>query len=177
LFILTDSFGHAQFSASGLTVGKLLINYLNGQDKKDAQGRSESRLVVPGIARSENPGTRQRREIAYVSDVDREEAYQVGAYSAELALNGQDGYMSTILRNPGDRYSVKYDKVPLDVVANSEREFPAEWIVSSKDDVSDDFVRWAMPLIGGPLPEFTRFKDLLLSPKCKDYVPVGYRNQ
>ena len=177
LSVLQDSFGHAQFSASGSTVGKLLINFLNGQDSKDDQGRAKSRLMVPGIARSENPGTRQRRENAYVSEVDREEAYQVGAYSARLALDGQDGYMSTIIRNPGDDYSVRYDKVPLEVVANSEREFPEEWIAASKSDVTDGFVRWAMPLIGGPLPEFTRFKEIHVPQKCGEYVPVEYRSK
>ena len=172
LSILKDSFGHAQFSASGSTVGKLLINYLNGQDKKDKQGRSKSRLLVPGIARSENPGTRQRREVAYVSEVDNQEAYQVGSYSAKLALEGQNGYMATIIRNPGENYKVKYDKIPLDVVANSEREFPKEWIAPNKTDVTDDFIRWAMQLIGGPLPEFTRFKDIYVSKRCDEYIPV-----
>jgi len=176
LSILKDSFGHAQFSASGLTVGKLLINYLNGQDRKNEQGRANSRLVVPGIARSENPGTRQRREIAYISIVDQEEAYQVGAYSAKLALEGQDGYMATIIRNPGDIYGVKFDKVSLDVVANSEREFPKEWISPDKADVTDEFVKWALPLIGDPLPEFTEFKETYLEKKCPSYIPFDYRN-
>ena len=172
LSVLKDSFGHAQFSASGSTVGKLLINYLNGQDKKDKQGRADSRLVVPGIARSENPGTRQRRELAYVSEVDRQEAYQVGSYSAKLALEGQNGYMATIIRNPQAEYSVKFDKVPLDVVANSEREFPKEWITPDKVDVTDDYIRWAMPLIGGILPEFSKFKEIYVSKKCDEYIPV-----
>lgn len=176
LSVLKDSFGHDQFSASGSTAGNLLINYLNGLDRKDKQGRAKSRLNVPGIARAENPGTRQRRELAYVSEVDREEAYQIGTYSARLALEGKDGYMSTIIRIPGMTYRVKYDRVSLNVVANSEREFPKEWIISNKSDVSDDYVRWAMPLIGGSLPEFTKFKDIFIPPKCGKYIPVGYRN-
>jgi len=43
-------------------------------------------LIVRGIARSERAGTRQRREIAYVSEIDRDEAYQVGVYAAKIAL-------------------------------------------------------------------------------------------
>ncbi len=175
LSILKDSFGHAQFSASGSTAGNLLINYLNGLDRLDSQGRAKTRLRVPGIARAENPGTRQRRELAYVSEVDREEAYQVGAYSARLALEDQDGYMATIIREPHTSYKIRYDKVPLAVVANAEREFPKEWIAENKSDVTDEFVHWASPLIGGPLPEFTKFKDIFLPPKCSVYVPVGYR--
>ncbi len=174
LSVLKDSFGHAQFSASGSTAGNLLINYLNGLDRKDGQGRTQSRLKVPGIARAENPGTRQRRELAYVSEVDREEAYQVGVHSARMALEGQDGYMATIIREPGTIYRVKYDKIPLDVVANAEREFPEEWIAENKSDVSDGFVKWALPLIGGPLPEFARFKDIFLPSKCGKYTPAGF---
>jgi len=36
--------------------------------------------------------------------------------------------MATILRDPGLIYSVRYEKVPLAEVANSERAFPKQWI-------------------------------------------------
>jgi len=175
LGILRDSFGHAQFSASERTVEQVLINYFNGIDRKDSQGRAQSRLIVRGIARSEGPGTRQRREIAYVSEVDREEAYQVGTYAARIALSGENGFMSTIIRKPGNVYKVSYDKVLLGVVANSERKFPEEWIASDRVDVTDDFINWAQPLIGGPLPRFAKFKDIFIPKKCGEYVPVEYR--
>lgn len=60
--------------------------------------------------------------------------------------------MSTILREPGPIYSVRYDKVPLELVANSERSFPQRWIALSRLDVTDDFVRYAQPLIGDSWP-------------------------
>ena len=175
LGVLKDSFGHAQFSAAERTVEQIVANYLNGLDRKDELGRAKSRLVVRGIARYEKPGTRQRREIAYVSEVDRKEAYEVGAHAAKLALNDEGGYMATIIRTPGDEYSVEYGKVPLEVVANSSRKFPKEWIDPSKVDVTDDFVKWAMPLIGGDLPRFARFKDVFAPKLCPEYVPTGYR--
>jgi len=175
LGILKDSFGHPQFSASERTVEQLLINYLNGTDRKDEKGQAQSRLIVRGIARSERPGTRQRREIAYVSEVDKEEAYQVGVYAAQIALSGENGLMSTITRKPGGIYKITYDKVPLDVVANSERKFPQEWISADKVDVTDDFINWAQPLIGGPLPCFAQFEEIYVSKKCREYVPVEYR--
>ena len=56
--------------------------------------------------------------------------------------------MATILRQPGVLYNVVYDKVPLEKVANSERSFPKEWIAANKIGVTDDFVRYAKPLIG-----------------------------
>ena len=175
LGILRDGFGHAQFSASEKTVEQVLTNYLNGIDRKDSQGRAQSRIIVSGIARSERPGTRQRREIAYVSEVDREEAYQVGIYATRIALSGGNGFMSTIIRKPGGIYKVTYDKVPLDVVANSERKFPQEWISIDKVDVTDEFVEWALPLIGTSLPRFAKFKEIYVPKKCEEYVPVEYR--
>jgi 6-phosphofructokinase 1 len=175
LGVLRDSFGHAQFSASKRTVEQVLINYLNGMDKKDSKGRAQSRLAVRGIARAERPGTRQRREIAYISEVDRKEAYEVGAYAAKLALEGESGFMSTIVRIPGDTYRVEYDKVSLSSVASSEREFPGEWIAPNRVDVTEAFVNWAMPLIGGPLPRFAKFKEKLAPKLCESYTPASYR--
>ena len=177
LGILRDSFGHAQFSASEKTVEQVLTNYLNGIDRKDSQGRAQSRLIVRGIARSERPGTRQRREIAYVSEVDREEAYQVGAHAAQIALSGENGFMSTIIRKSGNVYKIIYNKVPLDVVANSKRKFPQEWISGDRVDVTDEFVEWALPLIGSPLPRFAKFKEMYVPKKCREYIPVEYRSK
>jgi len=175
LGILRDSFGHAQFSASEKTVEQVLTNYLNGIDRKNSQGRVQNRLLVEGIARSERPGTRQRREIAYVSEIDKEEAYQVGVYAAKIALSGKNGFMSTIVRNPDLPYKVNYDKILLDTVANSEREFPKKWIAFNRVDVTDEFINWALPLIGGPLPRFAKFKEIYIDKKCGKYIPVGYR--
>ncbi len=176
LGVLRDSFGNAEFSAAEKTVEQVVTNYLNGMDRKDAQGRVQSRLAVRGIARSERPGTRQRREIAYVSETDLKEAYQVGAYAVKLALAGEGGFMAAIIREPGNPYRVRYDKVPLNTVANSERKFPRQWIAPNKVDVTDDFLNWAMPLIGNELPQFTEFREILASRKCREYVPWGYRS-
>jgi 6-phosphofructokinase 1 len=173
---IRDSFGHAQFSASKTTAAQLLMNHLNGADLADEKGRAQSRLCVPGIARVDVPGTIQRRDISRASSVDLEEAYRVGAHAAELALEGKGGLMATILRRPGKRYAVEYGGVPLDVVANAERTFPAQWIADSKSDVTDEFVRWAMPLIGEPLPEFARLKPRMAPDAgLGDYVPQGLR--
>ncbi len=94
-----DSFGHVQFSASRTTVASMVVNYLN-----------DAGLPVGGSARGQVPGTHQRHDIAYASTVDLSEAYAVGQKAALLAAAGESGYMSTILREPGEIYSVRYDK-------------------------------------------------------------------
>jgi len=168
--LLKDSFGHAQFSSSAFSVEQILSNYLNGLDRN-----GKTRLVVRGNARWEKPGTRQRREAAYISEVDLKEAYQVGKIAVENALAGKNGYMSTIMRVPGRTYEVKYDKVPLEVVANSEREFPESWIDSNKVDVTDEFVYWALPLIGASLPVFSEFKPVYIKKELPEYTPMAFR--
>jgi len=99
----------------------------------------------------------------------------VGVYAAQIALSGENGFMSTIIRKPSKVYKIAYDKVLLDVVANSEREFPQEWIASDRVDVTDDFVEWALPLIGKLPYQFAKFKEIYAPRKCREYVPVEYR--
>jgi 6-phosphofructokinase 1 len=132
-----DAFGHTSFSSSQITVGQIIVNHLN-----------EVGLATKGAARGNIPGTDQRHSMAYASTVDLDEAYCAGQMAAHLAASGQSGNMATILRNPGAAYSVRYDKVPLADVANSERHFPSAWVSSNRYDVTDDFVRYAKPLVG-----------------------------
>ncbi len=171
-----DAFGHTTFSSSQMTVEQVVVNYLN-----------EVGLAARGSARGNVPGTDQRDSIVYASAVDLEEAYQVGCQAAHIAIaegSGPTSYMATILREPGPIYRVRYDKVPLEVVANSERTFPEAWIVPSRTDVSDDFVRYARPLIGYDWPSvplvnglqrFARFKPVFAEKRLPGYVPQAYR--
>ncbi|MBN1813599.1 MAG: diphosphate--fructose-6-phosphate 1-phosphotransferase [Anaerolineae bacterium] len=172
-----DSFGHTEFGASQMTVAQAVINYLNHVG-----------LAAHGSARANVPGTDQRDTAIYASTVDIDEAYKVGQEAAFIAAEeGADhvgGYMSTILREPGHIYRVRYDKVELNLVANSERSFPEDWIAPSRTDVTDDFVRYAHPLIGedwpsvplvGSLQRFTRFEPIFAEQKLVEYVPQAYR--
>jgi 6-phosphofructokinase 1 len=168
-----DSFGHIEFGASKMTVAQAIINYLNHVG-----------LAAHGAARANVPGTDQRDTAVYASTVDLDEAYQVGRQAALIAATEGSGYMATILREPGRIYRVRYDKVPLELVANSERAFPGEWIASSRVDVTDDFIAYARPLIGEDWPSvplvdglqrFTRFEPIFAEQKLGGYVPQAYR--
>jgi 6-phosphofructokinase 1 len=92
--------------------------------------------------------------------------------------------MSTILREPGMIYNVRYDRVPLPDVANSERTFPANWITPNGFDVTDDFVKYAMPLVGeemltlpmiGGRQRMTQFAPIFAEKKLPTYVPQADR--
>jgi 6-phosphofructokinase len=168
-----DSFGHVMFSASQITVAQVLVNYLN-----------KVGLSAKGAARGNVPGTDQRHSMAYASTVDLDEAYAIGQNAALLAARGAGGYMSTILRNPGPVYSVRYDRAPLEAVANSERTFPQNWISPSGCDVTDDFLRYARPLVGSEMvtlpmidgrQRLARLQPLFAPQKLAKYVPQADR--
>jgi 6-phosphofructokinase 1 len=120
----------------------------------------------------------------YASTVDIEEAYKAGKKAALVAASDGSGYMATILRQPGDIYGVTYDKVPLELVANSERSFPSEWIAANGVDVTDEFVAYARPLIGDGWPSiplidgrqrFARIEPIMAAQTLAAYVPQAYR--
>jgi 6-phosphofructokinase 1 len=170
-----DSFGHTMFSSSQTTVAQSVVNYLNHVG-----------LAAKGAARGNVAGTDQRNAMALASTVDLEEAYKSGQLAAVLAATGQSAQMATILRNPGPLYQVRYDKVPLAEVALSERTFPAEWIAGNGYDVTDDFVRYAKPLVGEdmlsvPLVDgrfrMTRFQPIYATKKLPPYVPQADRKK
>ena len=168
-----DSFGHVNFGASDRTAQSAIVSYLNSVG-----------LKATGKARGQAVGTDQRHSAPLASVVDQKEAYESGRYAVEIARTDGNGFMSTILREPGDIYKVRYDKVPLDVVANSERFFPKEWLTENRIDVTDEFVKYAKPLIGdvwaevpleNGLPRFTRFEPIFADKKCDAYIPQAYR--
>ena len=170
---LKDSFGHTVFSSSKTTVERTVVNYLN-----------ELGLPARGAARGNVPGTDQRHSMIYASTVDLEEAYRVGQKATQIAVEDGSGYMSTILRKAGPIYNVRYDKVPLEMVANSERSFPEAWIAENRLDVTDGFVKYARPLIGDGWPaiplvdgrqRFARLAPLFADVKLPAYVPQAAR--
>ena len=169
---LKDSFGHTTFSSSMFTAQQVVVNHLN-----------KAGIEVRGSARGQVPGTDQRDTIIYASTVDLDEAYKIGQNAVSIAVEHGSGFMSTLLRRAGLIYNVDYDKVPLELVANSEREFPKDWIAENRFDVTDDFVRYARPLIGEdwvsvPIingkQRFTQFEKIFADQKLPVYVPEAY---
>lgn len=168
-----DSFGHTSFGSNKISVQQTVVNYLN-----------EKGLKTKGAARGQVMGTDQRHSMIYASSVDLEEAYLVGKKAVEIASSGENGWMATILRNPGKIYSVRYDKVPLQKVALSERFFPEKWIAENRMDVKDEFLDYVRPLIGkdwisvpleNGIQRFTRFEPIFAKQKLEKYTPQAER--
>jgi len=167
-----DSFGHTEFGASMFTVQQVVVNHLN-----------KVGISARGAARGQVPGTDQRDTMIYASIVDLDEAYKIGQNAVEIAVYHGSGFMSTLLRRPGIIYSVNYEKVSLELVANSEREFPKDWIAKNRIDVTDDFIHYARPLIGDdwvtvPIingkQRFTQFEKIFTDQVLPTYTPEAY---
>lgn len=167
-----DSFGHVEFGACDSTVQQVIVSHLN-----------KVGLKARGMARGQVAGTDQRSTAIYASTVDIDEAYRVGRKAVEIAIEDGSGWMATILRNPGAAYSVRYDKVRLRDVANSERTFPLDWLAPGGIDVTDDFLAYARPLIGADWPavpiedglqRFARFTPVFAEKRCAPYQPQAY---
>ncbi|TVR73047.1 MAG: diphosphate--fructose-6-phosphate 1-phosphotransferase [Marinilabiliales bacterium] len=167
-----DAFGHTSFGSSKVSVYQSVVNYLNGKG-----------LKARGAARGQVMGTDQRDTMVYASTVDLEEAYKVGQKAVDIAMNDGNGWMATILREPGIIYNVRYDKVPLEKVALSERFFPKQWIAPGGIDVTDEFVSYARPLIGedwvsvpliGGIQRFAKLLPLFAKKRLPSYVPEAY---
>ena len=170
---LKDSFGHTTFSASMFTAQQVIVNHLN-----------KSGIKARGAARGQVSGTDQRDTMIYASVIDLDEAYKIGQNAVTIAVENGSGFMSTLLRRPGIIYNVDYDKVPLEKVANSEREFPQEWISKNRIDVTDQFIKYARPLIGedwvsvpviNGLQRFARFKKIFVDKKLSAYTPQAFK--
>ena len=167
-----DAFGHTSFGSSKVSVYQSVVNYLNTKG-----------LKAKGAARGQVMGTDQRDTMIYASTVDLDEAYRVGQKAVEIAMNEGNGWMATILREPGFIYNVRFDKVPLEKVALSERFFPDKWISKNRFDVTDEFLNYVRPLIGEdwvsvPLvngrQRFTNFKPVFSDKKLPAYTPEAY---
>lgn len=141
----TDKFGHKQLGG----VGETLVG-----------------IIAEGLkikARCDKPGTIQRSSSLCASKVDVEEAYMCGQTAVKLATEGKSGFMVILEREPGKIYKCKTNIVKLDDVANKEKKIPKEFINDEGNWVTQKFIDYIKPLIGGPLPEYTRFEKHLIN--------------
>lgn len=127
----TDTFGHKMLTGSG----KYLENLV------------KERLGVK--VRSVELNVCQRCSSSMLSKTDQKEAIASGAYGVKAALNGANGKMVAFERLDGDDYQIDYVLKDVNVICNQEKCVPATWITADGSDVTEDFIRYARPLIQG----------------------------
>ena len=133
-----DSFGHAYFPG----LGPLLVERV----KRD----------LGLAARFDKPGTIARMAMMAASSSDLAEAEEAGREAVRRAVAGESDRMITILRESDEPYRAAYGVVPLDRIANTERLLPDEFIGADGRSVTPAFRRYALPLLGDPLPAYGR---------------------
>lgn len=138
----TDAHGNLQLSGTG-ALGDTL------------SGLIKTKLNISRV-RSDTLGYTQRNFIGAISDVDSDEAREVGEKAAQFAIwDNVDG--SIVLERTGD-YSVNYRLTPLEEIAGKTKYMPNEFINASGNNVTDAFIKYARPLIGSGFPQPHRLR-------------------
>jgi 6-phosphofructokinase 1 len=143
-----DSFGHTQLGGAGLFI----------KDLVEREIKVKARFAIPS--------TIQRTGIHFASLADSNEAYMAGQKAVQLALSGVSGKMVTLERASDQPYRCVTGTADLADVANGEKLFPTDWIGEDGFSATEEFLRYARPLIQGEvqaeleggLPRFVRFR-------------------
>jgi len=110
-------------------------------------------------ARSEKPGICGRASIAFQSPVDRKEAELAGREAVRAAISGETDVMIGFQRISAKPYQIETIKIPIQQVMLHERVMPDEFINQNGNDVTQAFVDWCRPLLGGELRRFVSFQS------------------
>ena len=96
---------------------------------------------------------------ANVARADSDEAYALGGLVVRLADDGTSGYAVALKREgeaKGEKgYKAVESTLKFDAIEEFPRSMPEAYITATGTGVSEAFVEWAKPLIGGALPEYT----------------------
>lgn len=163
--------------------GKYINEYTNTiKDAKDKFGHAQVGGIAHFLAQAvkEKTGAKcrgieisllQRCAAHSASRTDYEEAYLAGRFAVESALNGETDKMVAYECTRGKTvkdYSCNLKLIPLEDVANYEKTIPLEWINDAKNNVTKDYIDYALPLIQGEtdivkvngLPRFSNLKKI-----------------
>ncbi len=126
-----DAFGHKQLAGSATYLANLV--------------GSEVGCKTRAIEFS----TLQRCASHTASLTDINEAFMAGAAAVKAADEGETGKMPVIERVSDYPYRVATDIYDIHKIANVEKMVPREWINEKGNGVTEEFIRYARPLIQG----------------------------
>ncbi len=144
-----DAFGHTELGGLGQHLVDLIVQNLNLKTRLD------------------KPGTMQRSSGLCISPVDAEEAHLVGKRAVEVAVGGITDKMVSLVREPGREYRCSTGLADLEEVANAEKLMPDEFINETGNGVTEAFLDYAEPLIGGPLSEYVKLENFPVNKRRK----------
>ena len=127
----SDNFGHMYLSG----VGKALEQIV----------REEIGCKV----RSIELNVMQRCSSHICSKTDIDEAEAIGAEAVKAAMRGETGVTMVFRRLSDKPYVVTVETADTALMANKEKFFPREWINAAGNNVSDEAIKYFLPLIQG----------------------------
>jgi len=141
-----DAFGHTQLGGAANFIKEIV----------EREVKVKSRFAIPS--------TIQRNAVHWASQTDSREAYLVGQRAVQYAIGGVSGKMVGIKRLSDAPYLIDTEMVDLSLAANGEKYFPLDWVTKDGFFVTEDFIRYARPLIQGEV-----------KPVIADGIPVFMR--
>ncbi len=147
-----DSFGHAQLGGLAATLANIV--------------KKETGAKVRGIEFS----LLQRCAVHAASATDVEESYAAGRAAALAAFEGKTDLMAGCVCERGESgYKFEIKLLPLEIVANTEKKVPDEWINEEGNGLNEKYIEYALPLIQGEakppfvngVPRFAKLKKVL----------------
>ena len=147
-----DSFGHAQLGGVAATLANII--------------KEKTGYKTRGIELS----LMQRCGAHLASATDVEETFEAGKAAVRAAIAGETDKMVCYVRKDSENYEIEYKLLPLELAANTEKTVPLEWITDNNTNISDEFIKYALPLIQGDakaplensLPRFAKLKKVFV---------------
>lgn len=95
---------------------------------------------------------------ANIARADADEAYNLGSLVVKLADDGATGYVVALNRDgegKGEKgYKIIEASLRLDQVGDLPRLMPDNYLSPTATNVTEEFLEWVRPLLGGALPEY-----------------------
>ncbi len=176
-----EQHGHCVIAASEGIKNKA-GSFLSESGTRDAFGHAQLGGVAPRLADIVKEGLglkyhwavadylqRSARHIASKTDV--EQAYAVGKTAVEMAVQGHNAMMVTIVRKSDKPYRWTTGMAPLAKVANVEKKMPRNFISRDGHHITDACRHYLQPLIGGEdyppykngLPAYVKLKNMAVT--------------
>lgn len=144
-----DQFGHAQLSGTGKCLEYFIKESIN------VKCRSIELNVLQRCA----------SHISSLTDI--EEAFKLGEYALQCAIDGKTQCMLTLNRVSNNPYRVEIGTADINGIANEAKSIPREWINKAGNDIEPELFEYLSPLIMGE-PEIQYEKGIPV------YLPVTH---
>lgn len=154
-----DDFGHAQLGGAAPVVANLI---------KDNLGYKYHFAVADYLQRS-------ARHLS--SNTDVEQAYALGKAAVEMAMQGKNSVMPTVLRKSNNPYVWEIGCANLSEVANVEKMMPTRYISADGFGITPACHEYLLPLIAGEnypnyrngLPDYVVLKKVKVAKKLAEF--------